>query len=89
MTTSQLEFTNSTLTEFCSHCSNEELMMTTVKVLVTYLLTLFSHLANSPVLKKLEAFLTIMVSLSLSLLEITEIVQMNGLFVLFFLRRTR
>lgn len=41
-------------------------MMTTVKVLVTYLLTLFSHLANSPVLKKLEAFLTIMVSLSLS-----------------------
>lgn len=40
-------------------------MMTTVKVLVTYLLTLFSHLANSPVLKKLEAFLTIMVSLSL------------------------
>ena len=68
-------------------CSNEELMMTTVKVLVTCLLTLFSHLANSSVLKKLEAFLTIKVSLSL--LEITEIVQMNGLFVLFFLRRTR
>lgn len=44
-------------------------MMTTVKVLVTYLLTLFSHLANSPILKKLEAFLTIKVSLSL--LEIT------------------
>ena len=41
-------------------------MMTTIKVLVPYPLTLFSHPADSPVLQQLVAFLTIVVSSALS-----------------------